>query len=1276
MKKPLLASLLVVLSIASAMAVPARRTPFTVVQADGSTLTLLLQGDEHHHYYTTTGGMPVRCNAGGMYVPLSPWELSAARSRGLARAGARRDGDGDGLPAGVARATAQGERRVLVVLAQYPDVGFSQGEGARAAFTRHLNEEGYTAAGGYGSARDYFVAQSGGRFAPRFDVYGPYTVAHPMAYYGGNDADGGDRAAGELIAEALQLANDEVDYRSYDSDGDGTVDFVYVIYAGYGEAQGGGADAVWPHKWYLSAATGSSLKLDGVRVNEYACSNELSGNSGSDIDGIGTLCHEFGHCLGLPDFYDTEGNRFGMYSWSVMDYGCYNENGYTPAGYTAYEKEFLGWLDIETLDSEQEVTLTPTAEGGKAYRIESNENTDEYYIVENIRQRGWNRGAAGHGMLVTHVDYKASAWNSNTVNSTDRQRMTVVAADNRWTRTPTGAAGDPYPGTSGNSELSDSSEPAALTHDGNPFSRPITRIREEADGTITFSFMKGAGDVTTAKAATHITSSSFTAHWAKRPGTEEYTLEVFHITGDIPADKSQWNIALLNSQGVRIGTFHSGKLEMVVGNLEADNLYGYRVRCLKNGVRSPASNLIFVVTTPYEDALKTPSLNQPVARGDSTFTISWEAVEGAEAYLLEYEQLATAGGTGDGDGSTLLEERFSNVSIQHGEITRVLDIYTGTPDWRGQEVFGENECVRIGSTEEKGLLSTPYLPCTSGYVTIEFSVAKFDADDEKPILHICLATDADSRYYVDQLGAYITGTDDANYYCVLGPLDTGSYVAFISNTATGSDDHPMLRLDNIRIHWGDLSGLFEAPAAGRTRFMDDIHDAERMRRQQPGAEQVATSTKRYIEVEGTDYTFRNLEKGYYTFRLRAIQGAIRSPYSERLTYEVGNNTFEVDGLNYAIVSEEKMTVALTVLRDRRRYEGDIVIPETIRYEGETYHVTELADSVFRGCSDLRSVVIPPCISFAGSKIFKGCRKLAWVDWQGTAAIDSTNFIGTAYNTLVYVGKDVIVDSKDVIVVRDGQADSITVSLNGPFIVPRAFKANYIEYNKDFSQSTIIGTAAGWETVVLPFDVQKVSHEEKGVLTPFGTTGSDHHFWIGQYNGTAFEYVHAMKANIPYVVSMPNSTDYEENERIKGTICFSADNAMVEATIDVPRVSGEQFDFVPVYEKIYKAPDRYMLNTYDHAITGSPAGSVFTADRMSLRTFGAYMERKGNASAPRRFSIRFETPMPDDETILSTSDIYSIDGRRVRTASEVATPGETDGLPEGIYIVGGKKKIVR
>ena len=248
---------------------------------------------------------------------------------------------------------------------------------------------------------------------------------------------------------------------------------------------------------------------DGVRIDTYACGSELSGISGKTIDGIGTMCHEYSHCLGFPDFYDTAGDNFGMSVWSLMDYGCYNGDGCCPAGYTAYERWYSGWLEPVELNEATTIADMPNIEEHPvAYVIynekRSKDKTGEYYLLANHQQVGWDQKAYGHGMMVLHVDYDQESWTDNSVNNTSsQQRMTIIPADNnlsvKWDYNSEIIAsyltGDLFPGSSRKTQLTDTSTPKASLYNANTdgkklMHKPITNITE-TNGLISFDFMGG-----------------------------------------------------------------------------------------------------------------------------------------------------------------------------------------------------------------------------------------------------------------------------------------------------------------------------------------------------------------------------------------------------------------------------------------------------------------------------------------------------------------------------------------------------------------------------------------------------------------------------------------------------------------------------------------------------------------------------------------------------------------------------------------------------------------
>lgn len=566
---------------ASAFAVPAKRVKRQVQQPDGSVLTVMLRGDENFHYTSTEDGQPLVQRADGAYCYAtldSNGKLTASaqvahdvesrgaaelsflnyytaesqkvRSLGMERAkqrNARRmarlanrgvvDASGKPVRRVMAGATGgegigvTGKRKGLVILVNFKDKKM-QSKHTQAEWNDYFNKVGYNKYGNNGSVHDYFYAQSYGKLDLEFDVIGPVTVSKNMASYGANDAQGNDIDPAGMIKEACELAyaKEKMDMSQYDWDGDGAVDQVYVIYAGYGEAAGGEPNTIWPHEWDIQGG-GYSLVLGGQRIRTYACSSELNGGYGTDISGIGTACHEFSHCMGIPDFYDTAGGGcFGMDAWDLMDYGSYGGDGYEPTGYNTYEKWVSGWIEPTILTEPCYIkNMKPLSDAPEACVVFNEANKNEYYIFENRQLKGTDVALPNHGMLVIHVDYDQKVWFDNEVNNTsNHQRFTVVPADNKLTSET--VTGDTYPGTTKSTELTDTSKPAATlfnaNSDGRKFlGKSVTEITEK-DGLISFTFMGGVNLDAPQPKVMNMTETSFTGGWNAVDGAESYTVEL------------------------------------------------------------------------------------------------------------------------------------------------------------------------------------------------------------------------------------------------------------------------------------------------------------------------------------------------------------------------------------------------------------------------------------------------------------------------------------------------------------------------------------------------------------------------------------------------------------------------------------------------------------------------------------------------------------------------------------------------------------------------------
>lgn len=581
MKKYLLVAI-TLWGLATAMlAIPAKRRHVVHTQPDGTTVTLQLCGDEYSHFHATTDGMPVVRSENGTWcyasfregclvatdrIARNPEErsddetayvnlhrpsvtegLASWRSERLIQSNERRTlraRDVRNAPA-MQRTNYLGQKKGLVVLVQFPDCKFTE-KGSRDEFDHMMNQEGYSSDRHIGSVHDYFYDQSYGQFDLTFDVVGPVTAKYNVAYYGQNNSYGNDSRVGALLVEALTAIKDEVDFSSYDWDGDGEVDQVYMIYAGHGEHSGAPSYTIWPHEFWLQHSDyGQRFKVGtGLYVDTYACGSELNlYGDPTTLNGIGVCCHEFSHCLGLPDFYDTANHtNFGMSDWDLMANGAYNEDARIPAPYTAYERWVSGWLEPVEIDKPTVVkNMKPITSDPEAYILYNSGNANEYYLLQNVQRESWGSGYSGHGLLVIHVDYNKSIWDKNTVNNqASHQRMTPIPADNSLTSYS--LQGDPFPGTSKKTELTDDSTPAAqlfnMNREGNyRMGKPITDITESSMGLIGFSVLGGAvAGTPVLLEPENVTETGFTARWEEAENVETYTLQWRELIG---ADPSQ-----------------------------------------------------------------------------------------------------------------------------------------------------------------------------------------------------------------------------------------------------------------------------------------------------------------------------------------------------------------------------------------------------------------------------------------------------------------------------------------------------------------------------------------------------------------------------------------------------------------------------------------------------------------------------------------------------------------------------------------------------------------
>ena len=516
------------------------------------------------------------------------------------------------------RAQTQAEtKKGLVLLVEFSDANGKMKSGAATQWNNRFNQEGFSQNYHVGSVRDYFREQSYGMLTIDFDVIGPLTLENTREYYGSAPNNNLDDRAPEMVIEALTLADPFVNYADYDWDGNGWVDQVYVIYAGITKFATPGY--IWPHEWSLAQAKGlgcgtGTQRKDGVSIDTYAVSNELA--NATTLEGIGTACHEFSHCLGYPDFYDTSysGGTAGQ-NWDVLDAGSYNGPrtiGERPSPYTAYERWMAGWIDLIPLTEPTRVTDMPAInDEGVAYVITNTGNTNEYYILENRQQKTFGIGNRGHGLMIWHIDYNQSAWFNNTVNTRkDHQRMTFVPADGQvgilkenedgsfqYQISADDEAGDPYPGKQNVEEVQPLTWFIKEKNGTKTHPNLIHSISETAGGKINFTY----GDfymLLTPEVAypTNITESSFTANWLAVEGATSYNLEV-EAMGDVQAPASileeDFSKFVSASDNAAIGSSTMDKYTQVPG-WTSSGLYGTS----DASVRISSNRIAGNITTP------------------------------------------------------------------------------------------------------------------------------------------------------------------------------------------------------------------------------------------------------------------------------------------------------------------------------------------------------------------------------------------------------------------------------------------------------------------------------------------------------------------------------------------------------------------------------------------------------------------------------------------------------------------------------------------------------
>ena len=671
-----------------ANAVPAKRGFRNFTQPDGSVIEVQLVGDESGHYYLSKDNKPMISDAEGYLryatvgangaITTVASEAAAAdlsdftrafkarrnETRKIRRNAPSRVAAQNGLGLFTGNYPRTGKVRCLVFLVEYSDVKFTT-PNPEQYFKDLFNKEGFSEYKGTGSVRDYFLDQSNGKFDPTFDVYGPVTLKNKRSYYGGNDRYGDDQHPEEMAAEAAAQLQNQIDFSQYDLDNDGYVDNVFVVYAGMGEASGGPEESVWPHAWNIPEK--NAPIYNGKTLSGYCCVNEWEYDNTPAP--IGTFVHEFSHVMGLPDLYHTDDPYQTAYytpdSYSVLDYGPYNNNGRTPPAYSAFERNAMGWLDPIVLDGPESVALEEIQKSNTCYLIPT-EKTTEFFLLENRQLTGWDEYIPWHGMLIWHVDFVQSVWDNNEVNNTqNHQYVDIVEASGAPSSFD--KTGYPFPGGKNVTSFTSTTNPALKSWAGKAIDLPITEIAE-TNGVIYFNVAGGNFDLETPAAPVLVAAEdgTITATWEAVPHATGYRFNLYTRSGDTKVPFAEYS------------DFNTGNVtKLVISGVEGTTEYFATIAATVGSRVSETSEEASVTTPEVAFKYLRPTAISAKRALDGTITFEWAPVKNAVDYRLTV-QVETDGGEatisndfGDSDYAVIVPQGWTWTGA-------VTDLYKST----------------------------------------------------------------------------------------------------------------------------------------------------------------------------------------------------------------------------------------------------------------------------------------------------------------------------------------------------------------------------------------------------------------------------------------------------------------------------------------------------------------------------------------------------------------------------------------------------------------------
>jgi hypothetical protein len=398
-----------------------------------------------------------------------------------------------------------------------------------------------------------------------------------------------------------------------------------------------------------------------------------------------------------------------------------------------------------------------------------------------------------------------------------------------------------------------------------------------------------------------------------------------------------------------------------------------------------------------------------------------------------------------------------------------------------------------------------------------------------------------------------------------------------------------------------------------------------------------------VKVDGVDVT-SSVSNNQYTI------SNISKNTTVSVTFEVKPGTIlSYEGVYYSVLSGADRTVNVA----NGEYAQSLEVPASIIVNGVSWSVKGIENNATESIGRLAAVIWNPTVKF-------------------NVSVSNPNF-------LLYVSSADYAPSTIKNVIVNGTANSITLTEDdkgNDFYCPQAFTAKTISYNHDYIMVTGVGECRGWETIALPFDVQKITHAEKGQIIPFAAWYSGETrrpFWLYELTNNGWKEAGTIKANTPYIISMPNNELYHEASCLNGRVTFSAENVTVGATSNnTPSYNGKTF--VPNFSTRESNSHIYALNVINDWATynGNLAeGSHFVQNLRTVHPFEAYMIVTGS-NARALFGI-----FDDDATEVRGIKIllnqrkgtYNLNGQKLDERSDRK-------LPAGVYIIDGQKVMVK